>query len=1221
MQTTQTDADAKATREAVTGALSGFADERGLRDQAAALFNALGYRSERTADAGDVAAFLHGFGSQLTGRRRRMFDRRRERFEALAGIEIVFQVTDDEIGAQGGLFDAAGLDNGRMKSFLFLAAELTDERYSRTWLAETTRALNLLFEMPTVVLFRHGATLTLAVVHRRAHKRDENRDVLERVTLVKDVRFDAPHRAHVDILGDLALTGLITTSGVRDFDGLHAAWETVLDTEALNRRFYRELFEWFERAVDTCEFPDDGAGDGNSERHVIRMITRLLFIWFLKEKSLVPEELFVEDFARRALKRHGGDRGDYYRAVLQNLFFATLNTEIDKRAFSKKAHSTHRDFSKYRYRDLLTDPDDFIARLSAVPFVNGGLFDCLDDFDSATAGGRRIDAFTDNITKKGHGLELNVPARLLLDPKKGLFPLFSSYKFTVEENTPLDQEVALDPELLGRVFENLLAAYNPETQQTARESTGSYYTPRVVVDYMVDEALIQRLTDKVQPDDHDRDFWQERLRYLLDYADAFDDADELFGESERERVVRAVAGLKIIDPAVGSGAFPMGILHKLTLILRRLDPENQLWECLQREIAVRRATAAFGTSNQEERDAELKEVSDTFQRYGDSDFGRKLYLVQNSIFGVDIQPIACQIAKLRFFISLAIEQVRTTNAATNFGIKPLPNLETRFVAANTLLALHGTAGTLTSERTRGLRSELQENREWHFHANSREKKLEYRESDKSLRGELEAELRRIGMPASDADRIARWDPYNQNSRADWFDPEYMFGVSDGFDIAIGNPPYVQLQKDHGALAEMYKNAHYETFVRTGDVYQLFLERGCNLLCGGGLLSYITSNSWLRAEYGKSTRRYFSERHMPFRLLEVGKDVFDNTIVDTCILILREGRAVDGRAVDGRAGDWAPQCADTDRLPSKTFPPPEESWVPLRPSGDSPWTCLSSVEHSVLGKMEAAGKPLEEWNVAINYGIKTGCNEAFIIDSHRRDALIAEDARSTEIMKPILRGRDIRKWRAEWDGLWLIDMHNGYNDIVAVDVEDYPAVKSHLDGFYDRLKRRQDKGQTPYHLRSCAYHANFGREKLFWMDMSPEGRFAYCDREMYCNDKGFVLSLEPGESGKFLLKYLCAILNSSLITWAVRNVALTTGMGLPQWKKFSVERLFVPRGTAAQRRRFAGLVDGLVAAKRGGRTRHLDSGDLEAEIDDLVYGLYGLTTGEIGAVRREADECL
>ena len=717
-------------REAVTEALSAFAGGGSAKDGAAALLGALGYSSERTEDVGGVDAFV-----ALLEERRPLTARRRKLLGAWRSADIVFQVTGEEIGDRPGLFQ--DFDRGRARSFLFVAADLEDRPWSRTELAEMARAANLGFAMPVVVLFRHGAAVTLAVVHRRAHRREPDRDVLERVTLIKDVRAADPHRAHVDVLADLALPRLIEAHGVRDFDGLHAAWERTLDIEELNRRFYRELFAWFERAAKACRFPDDGAGEGSTERHVIRLITRLLFVWFMKEKGLIPEALFEDGFARAALVDYAPDGTDYYRAVLQNLFFATLNTEVDRRAFSGRNPGGHRDFARYRYRDLLSDPDGFVETLRAVPFVNGGLFDCLDDFEGVGKGGRRIDAFTDN-PAQGKGLE--VPARLFLDPERGLFPLFRRYKFTVEENTPLDREVALDPELLGRAFENLLATYNPETRETARKATGSYYTPRHIVDYMVGEALAAALAEKARPAGGDAGWWRDRLAYLLDWEDAFDDAAELFDPDEIESLVRAIAGLRVLDPAAGSGAFPMGVLHRLTLALRRLDPDNARWEALQKELAAARAGHAFDTREEAARNAELVEISRIFETYRDSDFGRKLYLIQNGIYGVDVQPVACQIAKLRFFVSLAIEQ-EPDREAPNLGIKPLPNLETRFVAADALIGI-GTArqGVLRSDAVRALEDRLRHVRESYFNAGARETKRRLRDDDAKLRDQLAREL-------------------------------------------------------------------------------------------------------------------------------------------------------------------------------------------------------------------------------------------------------------------------------------------------------------------------------------------------------------------------------------------------------------------------------------------------------------------------------------------------
>ena len=638
-------------KAAIKDALNSFTTGE-LVQNARNLLNTLGYQSERTLtlESSTAETFIAAYDSQ--GK----LNRDRALTAKWTSIDLLFQLRGTDLtppDTTEWLFDPsqAQVDNTIIESYLFFAIRLEGNDYNRTQLSQITREINKLFMMPAMLLFQHGETLTLSIINRRLHASDPSRDVLEKVTLIKDIDFKEPHRAHIDILFDLALEPLNQTHGVRNFVELHRAWEKTLDTEELNKRFYRELFAWFEWVVVEGKFPTDKNRTLKPEEHIIRLIMRLLFVWFIKEKGLIADGLFTETQISPLLKDYNRDTGDsYYRAVLQNLFFATLNTEIEKRQFSKGGNTGHRNFSLYRYKDQLTAPDTLLTLFEKTPFINGGLFDCLDSEEARRDGGYRVDCFSDEHYKK-----LSLPNHLFFDDDHGLIPLLKGYKFTVEENTPIEQEVALDPELLGKVFENLLAAYNPETGATARKQTGSYYTPRPIVDYMVEEALVAALAVGVSPTDGDAKFWDERLRYLFDYAKAFDDASEWFDSREADEIVRTISELKILDPAVGSGAFPMGVLHKLTLALRRLDPDNARWEQLQKERAIQRAAVAFDTKDRQTRDEELTEISRIFENYS-GDFGRKLYLIQNSIFGLDIQSIACQIAKLRFFISLAIEQ-------------------------------------------------------------------------------------------------------------------------------------------------------------------------------------------------------------------------------------------------------------------------------------------------------------------------------------------------------------------------------------------------------------------------------------------------------------------------------------------------------------------------------------------------------------------------------------
>ena len=257
-------------------------------------------------------------------------------------------------------------------------------------------------------------------------------------------------------------------------------------------------------------------------------------------------------------------------------------------------------------------------------------------------------------------------------------------------------------------------------------------------------------------------------------------------------------------------------------------------------------------------------------------------------------------------------------------------------------------------------------------------------------------------------------------------------------------------------------------------------------------------------------------------------------------------------------------------------------------------------------MKGRGTLLKEWDIAIYRGILTGYNEAFVIDTETKQRLIAEDRDSSRIIKPVLRGRDIQRYRAEWAGLWLIDTHNGYGKMPAVDVGKYPAIKNHLDKFYTQLKKRQDKGKTPYNLRNCAYHEDFEKEKLFWMDLTNRGRFMHDSKGMFCLNTAFIMT---GRS----IKYLCAVLNSKLVTWFMSNTALNSGMGVTRWINASVENIPIPIIPTARQRPFIRLVDRILKAKASDPAA--DTNEQEAKIDQLVYELYDLTAKEIEAVER------
>ncbi len=886
---------------------------------ATGLLNTLGYRSEKLLDLDNTsAAFLAQFDNR---------DRPLRKDKALVdqwkSVEFLFQLTDDEIrnaGAQLTLGFNSGYDAKNYQSYLFLALDLKKDHYTRTDLSSITREVNRLFDMPAMLLLRHNGALTIAVIDRRLHKRDESRDVLEKVTLIKDIRCESPHRAHMEILHDLSLPSLIEKHECRDFVGLHEAWRKTLDTQALNNRFYSELAAWYYWAVNTICLPvvadylkeRGDAGEENVKQFTIRLLCRTIFCWFLKERGLIdPCLLELSDDADRdvVLVRRPAKASEfaaansYYRGILQNIFFNCLNTPMNERrlpaaraAYDKTVKDPKLKRMKYRGKQHL--PEDFDYNLfDKIPYLNGGLFDKLEE-DNAR------DDITDAAIHIPNELFYAAERKFTHNKKtltvKGLNRILDGYKFTIAENTPLEEEIALDPELLGLVFENLLAEVDTSDEAaatSARRASGTYYTPRRVIDYMVNEALRLHLENyiRARAATHEE---RKSLQELL-YNDTFDPAQKRLAGW----IVEAFDEIRILDPACGSGAFPMGALHRMVAILQRVDPQNRRW--LHRQVS-------------HIPDQHLREkAEEDLVRHAD-DYSRKLGLIKNAVYGVDIQPLAVLITKLRFFISLLVDQnINLKDPTHNYGLTPLPNLETKVLCANTLREVQ--VSLFEREAIR----KYQKARDDYYQPKTTADRRE------ELAEEIAAALSEL-LPGFSMEVTGHEykDRRTQNLRnrellKEWFRhstlpaPFFNFSVffpeicanasntnngssgqtdrgtvlSDvarhgggGFDIVIGNPPYGgnkipdEVREALGLTSKDPYGAFIARFMRDG--------KKSSPLRIGGVLTYIVSDTFMTIKTHHPLREQLMGSRI-HKMIRVHPDTFSAT-VNTAIILLQKG---------------------------------------------------------------------------------------------------------------------------------------------------------------------------------------------------------------------------------------------------------------------------------------------------------------------------------------------
>ncbi len=792
-------------------------------------------------------------------------------------------------------------------------------------------------------------------------------------------------------------------------------------------------------------------------------------------------------------------QGDFLEQVLEPLFFGIFNTEKVNREQLFK--------TKGWDMGLLEDWKE-------LPYLNGGLFerDAVDE---------------QNIT---------LPASLFED----LFTFMASYNFTVDENDPDDAEVGVDPEMLGKIFESLLED---------NKAKGAFYTPKEIVRYMCKESLIAYLTTKtgVEKDENIRRF-----------VETHEFPVEL--NSQREIIDQALHEVKICDPAIGSGAFPMGLL-------------NELWRC--REALEETASRV-----------ELKKE-----------------IIENNIYGVDIEKGAIDIARLRFWLSIVVDAENP---------EPLPNFDYKFMQGNSLIeSFEGFDLSRISSRLRGgqsksmqlvlgidshtSRQNLHRLLREYFSVTDHKKKAGMRQA---INEEVKTLIRESigGTPAS----LAKLEKMDCSANQDfflwhtWFKDIFDNG---GFDIVIGNPPYIQLQADGGKLGDLYRNGGFITYARTGDIYSLFYEQGWNLLCKGGHLCFITSNKWMRAGYGEKTREFFTTKTNPKILVDLGANVFENATVDTNILLYSKSTNHSNTVSVTFNGNSLEKLSEYV----------QQQGTICQFKGCESWVILSPIEQSIKRKIEAVGTPLKDWDIKINYGIKTGCNEAFIITTEKRDEILTncqtddERRRTDNLIRPILRGRDIKRYSYNWAELWLINTHNGVRGrIPRIDINNYPAVKQHLDEYWDAISSRADKGDTPYNLRNCAYLEEFDKPKLIFQEMVQESQFMFDDSTNYmCNDTCRIIT------GKDI-KYLLAIMNSKLFFYAIKRYY---GGGALGDNGVRMKHTFFQKFHCVQpNKAIIDLVEKLIMPES-------DKRKIEKEIDKLIYQLYNLTPEEIAIIEQ------
>lgn len=1170
---------------------------------------------------------------------------------------------------------------------------------TRTQLADITRAFSRTFKYtPLTIVFKYGNHIAFANSERTQFKQAfRDGEKIGKVSLLRDIDFINVHTGHEKILNNLT----IDRSGknaITNFDTLYKYWQEVLSVSILNKTFYNELSNWYFWAIKEVQFPNepiqldfdslekyDEAVKEHKGKNVIRLLTRILFIWFIKEKGLIPEDIFdekeiasqfIDGFTPQkpeGMFANGKHSSKYYRAILQNLFFATLNQQQGERKF--RIENAHQNVTQLmRYKSYLKNPEQFIQLMEeTVPFMNGGLFECLDKPHPTTKGskGGDIIIYTDGFSDREDN-NLVVPDFLFFDADedvdlskdygsakykksktRGLIAILKSYKFTITENTPIDEDVALDPELLGKVFENLLASYNPETKTTARKQTGSFYTPREIVNYMVEESLITYLKNELLHEDAgiveigktqiamfgnevktsqlsleqkiDESPFKDKegelvtmLHQLVSYSNfnPFDNYPEV-----KKKIIKALDNCKILDPACGSGAYPMGILQKMVHILHKIDTNNTEWK--QRQIdrvnkAIEELELNDSTVSNEKSIKELKtqinDIESSFEN-NELDYGRKLYLIENCIYGVDIQPIATQISKLRFFISLVVDQ-KVDKTQKDFGIRPLPNLETKFVAANTLIGINKTKtgqflGSLFDKKeVQKLEKELKKVRHKIFSIKTPKRKRELREEDKELREKI-SNLLSEDYGNETAKLLANWDPYDQNTSSSFFDKEWMFDINDGFDIVIGNPPYVKVQNLQKNQTDYFKNKFVSAKGKY-DIYVLFIENSINdLINENGQVVFINPHRFMIAEYGLGIRQYLIKQKALSKILVFGvEQVFDEATTYTGIFFFSKNSKsiLFCEANDIKLND----------IEFKSY---------LYSDIGDVWSFKSDKSNELLSKL-TKHKLVKDVFAGIYQGlISMGDDIQMLEGIIVEDKFIGYSKRleknveiESALMKPVLKGENIIRYSELKTKIYVFYPHiiNEKNKTIPIDdinfKNNFPLGFKYISNFKDELELKKIKYKTNpkfwYSLHRSRELSLFKSDKIITPQLQNKSSFTI-DTNNYFPDAGGYMIVKK-ENDLINLNVYLAIFNSSLFYYFITQTSTPYNNNYFYFKTNYIQPFSIPVINESFKSLAINLVDDIISMKKN----NLSTLELESKIDLMVYKLYELTYDEVLIIEPE-----